>query len=62
MSKLLTTTDLAVMLNVNVRTIMRRRAAGELGIAEINIAPRGARPQPRYRLEDVEAHLQARSS
>lgn len=62
MSELLTTADLAALLHVNVRTIMRRRAAGNLGIAEIDIAPPGARPQPRFRREDVEAHLRARTS
>lgn len=60
LSKLLDNEDLAAMINVNVRTIVRRRAAGTLDIPVIDIAPPGARTQPRYRLEDVRNFLNAR--
>lgn len=57
MSDLITSSELARMLCLDIRTISRRRAAQTLDIPTINIAPPGGRPQPRYRLADVEAFL-----
>ncbi len=62
MSKLLKPEELAELLGINIRTLNRRRAAGTLGIAEINIAPVGEeRHQPRFRMEDVETYLHQRT-
>jgi hypothetical protein len=56
-SDLITSAELARMLCLDIRTISRRRAAGTLDIPTINIAPPGGRPQPRFRLADVEDYL-----
>jgi len=56
-SELITNDGLAGLLGI----IVRRRAAGTLDIPTIDIAPLGGRPQPRYRLADVEAFLSRKS-
>ena len=62
MTHLLTPEQLAEYLGINIRTLNRRRAAGTLGIPEINIAPTGEeRHQARFRVEDVEAYLSQRT-
>lgn len=61
MTRLITSSELARMLCLDIRTIFRRRATQTLDIPTINIAPQGGRPQPRYRLADVEAFLSRKS-
>lgn len=60
MDELVTVTELCRLLRLTRRAVDKRRKAGTLGIAELNIGGDGRQAIPRFRRKDVEAYLRSR--
>ena len=60
MDDLITVTELCRLLRLTRRAVDKRRRAGLLGIAELNLGGDGRQSIPRFRRRDVEAYLRSR--